>query len=318
MAEIKRALVIGGTGSLGKEIVTQLSSRHPGAEITVLSRCEHKQQAMKKIFPSVRFVLGNVRDTDSLNPWFKNKDAVFHVAALKCIDILEENPVESIKTNILGTINVANCAIEHDVKYCMFSSTDKAVSPVNTYGYCKAASEKLLLEYNRNLSLTHFSVFRWGNIINSTGSAIPFFIERIKADKPVSLTDPRMTRFWIKISTAVNFVLNKFDSNESREQIMIPPSMKAAKVIDVISVIGELLQKTPKIEIIGLRRGEKMYEELMSIHSEKHISSENCQQYTRRELANLLAPVVLENGGLNGNAHHRVKRLNGDAIPLNT
>lgn len=293
MAELKRALVIGGTGSLGREIITQLPLKYPGIDLTVLSRCEHKQQALKKVFPHIKFVLGDVRDYSSLSPWMKGKDAVFHVAALKAIDHIEENPVESVKTNVLGTINVANCAIEHDVKYCMFSSTDKAVSPINTYGFCKATSEKILLEYNRNLSITHFSVYRWGNVISSTGSAIPFFIEQIKADQPVSLTDPMMTRFWIKISTAVNFILNSYDSKESLENIMIPPTMKAAKVIDVINCIADILGKKAKINVVGLRRGEKMYEELMSVHTAKPISSTNCQQYTYRELMDLLRPGVL-------------------------
>lgn len=293
--DVKKALVIGGTGSLGKEIVTQLLSKYPNVEVTVLSRCEHKQQAMKKLFPKVRFVLGNVRDVDSLNPWFKGKDVVFHVAALKCIDILEENPIESIKTNIIGTINVANCCIAHDVKYCMFSSTDKAVSPINTYGFCKAASEKLLLEYNRNLSFTHFSVYRWGNVLSSTGSAIPFFIENIKENKPVDLTDPKMTRFWIQIPTAVKFILDTFHSKESLTEIMIPPMMKGAKVTDVISCLGELLNREVKINLIGLRRGEKMYEELRSIHEKNSISSENCPQYTRSELKELLRPYALGN-----------------------
>jgi UDP-N-acetylglucosamine 4,6-dehydratase len=294
MAEIKDVLVIGGTGSLGKEIVSQLLIKYPKIKITVLSRCEHKQQKLKKDWPNVKFVLGDVRDP-SIGVWFKNKDAVFHVAALKHVDHLEENPIESIKTNILGTINVANAAIEHDVKYCMFSSTDKAVDPINVYGCCKSISEKILLEFNRNMSLTHFSVYRWGNVVNSTGSAIPFFIEQIKNRKPVSLTDERMTRFWIRIDQAVDFILNTFDKKESLTKVMIPPLMKSAKVIDVIDCISKILGIDAKINIIGLRRGEKLHEMLSSIHSEKEISSNTCLKYSKQELKSLLKPIVEAN-----------------------
>lgn len=293
MVGIRSALIIGGTGSLGKELINQLLHKHVNINITVLSRCEHKQQALKKLYPKVRFVLGDIRDAQSLSPWFKYQDAVFHVAALKAVDHVEENPIESVKTNILGTINVAQCAIENSVRHCVFSSTDKAVDPLNVYGNCKAISEKILHEHNRNQKMTKFIIYRWGNICASNGSAIPYFIECLKNKKPVPITSLEMTRFWITLDLAVDYVLSSFFLPHKHGVVLIPPFMKSAKVIDVISCLAEMLHiKDYQTEVIGLRRGEKLHECLTSMHAPDSISSETCERLTDSELVSLLYKAI--------------------------
>lgn len=294
MAEIKikwkfkEILVIGGTGTLGKEIINQVSKYNPDVKITVLSRDEQKQQALKKVFPKVKFVLGDIKDKASISKSFRNKDIVFHVAALKHIDHIEDNPIESIKTNILGTINVSECATESHVQYCVFSSTDKAVDPLNTYGHCKAISERILL--NENFSgNTRFSVYRWGNICGSNGSAIPFFVDCLKDGREIPITDERMSRFWINIETAVSYVLSTFHTDEALSKVLIPPIMKSAKLTDVVKCLAEILDvKNYKTKIVGLRKGEKLHESLTSLHSSNHVDSNNCEKYTKPELKALL------------------------------
>lgn len=291
MQGIKRALVIGGTGSLGTELINQLK----GWEVTSLSRDEQKQQMMKKIYPNVKFVLGDVRDKDSISRHFIGKSVIFHVAALKHVDHIEENPIESVKTNILGSINVAECALNHHIERCVFSSTDKAVDAINVYGNCKAISEKIFFDYNKSQENTRFAVYRWGNVAASNGSAIPYFIECLKNKKPVPITDPKMTRFWITIDMAVKFMLSSYKSELATDQVMIPPLMKSAKVLDVLDCLADLLGvKEYKTQVIGVRRGEKLHECLTSMHSSNYVASDNCEKYTEAELKHFLKPLVVK------------------------
>jgi UDP-N-acetylglucosamine 4,6-dehydratase/5-epimerase len=287
----KSVLVIGGTGSLGRAIVSHLREHYPTTQITVLSRDEQKQQAMKKDFPHVRFIIGDIKDASSIYPAFREQFAVFHVAALKHIDHIEDNPVESVKTNILGTINVANACEIMKVPYCVFSSTDKAVDPLNTYGNCKAISERLLAHRNEVGSPTHFSTYRWGNVINSNGSAIPFFAKCIQNNQSIPLTDERMTRFWIDIRQAVQFIFMTF--MQRRDEVLIPPMMKSASVVEVIEALGEICERpSPKYHVVGLRKGEKIHESLRSQHSREPIDSLSCDRYTKEELKQLIMPVI--------------------------
>lgn len=289
--ELKNILILGGAGTLGSELVKRL---YRGHRLTVLSRDEHKQQAMKKAYPGVKFVLGDIRDKGSIEREFIDKDIVFHVAALKHIDHLEDNPIESIKTNVLGSINVADAAVEQGVPYCVFSSTDKAVDPINVYGNCKALSERIFLQKNELQSNTHFSVYRWGNVIGSQGSAIPFFIDCILKNKPIPVTDQRMSRFWITISEAVDFMFETFHSSPKGE-VLVPPKMKAATIPQIIAALKNLLSidlGADNFQIIGLRKGEKLHECLFSIHSGKYVSSEICDRYSPDELMDLLRPLV--------------------------
>lgn len=284
---LKSILIIGGTGTLGTALIKRLYNEN--LNIKVLSRDEHKQYRLKKQYPKIEFVLADIRDRHSINRHFEGIDTVFHFAALKHIDILEENPVESIKTNILGTINVCESAIANNVKYLIFSSTDKACDPINVYGHCKAISEKLVLNYNKN-SRTIFSVYRWGNVINSNGSALPFFIDCIKNGRNIPLTHKDMSRFFITIEQAIEYILKTFPfaSNE----VMVHPDMKAARMDTVIQVIAELLNKNIMIEITGLRLGEKIDECLYSKYSGHFIDSKICDQYTKDELISLIRPML--------------------------
>ena len=284
--DISPFLIIGGTGTLGRAIMDKLYSIDSKSKIVVLSRDEQKQQELKKIYPQTTFVLGDVRDKDTLDYAMKGAKTVFHVAALKHIDHIEDNPIESIKTNIIGTINVAECCIKNDVKHCVFSSTDKAVDPINVYGHCKAISEKLFFNYNQH-GKTNFTVYRWGNINGSNGSAIPYFVKLLKEKKPIPVTDTRMTRFWINIEDAVDFIFETFQKKNNAVQI--PWKMKTATVLEVIQSLSEIYGTGPyKIAQVGLRKGEKLHEAMQSQHSEGPITSENFPRYSKSELAEFL------------------------------
>jgi UDP-N-acetylglucosamine 4,6-dehydratase/5-epimerase len=267
-------LIIGATGTLGQELISQLGNKR----IRAFSRCELKQKQLKEKFPHVQCYLGDIRDKDALNRAMKGVETVFHVAALKHIDVLEENPEESVKTNILGTINVCDIAEKNGVKRVVFSSTDKAVSPINVYGMSKGISEKIMLDRGH-------VVYRWGNITGSRGSAIHYFVNAIKNDLPVNLTHPDMSRFWIRIEDAVKFVLETYENTTA--SILIPP-MKAAPVIDVINAIGNVLGKVPNIRITDLRRGEKIHESIL-----EGLSSKDSSQYTPQELVELMRPYCV-------------------------
>jgi UDP-N-acetylglucosamine 4,6-dehydratase len=281
----KHVTILGGTGTLGTALYENLLIKYPYVKITIASRNEHKHQELKKKHPSFKFALCDIRDKQSLIPILRNQDVVFHVAALKHIDYLEDNPLECLKTNTLATVSVAEACIESKVKYCAFSSTDKAVLPINTYGYCKAVSEKLLHDYNTKQTDTKFSVFRWGNILNSQGSAIPFFIQCLKKGERVPLTDVSMTRFFINITEASRFMIDHYSSHS--EACMIPPTMKSAYMTTVIDALADLLDVDSKHRVVGLRKGEKLHE-----HLTPELSSLNADHYTYDELKALLKPIV--------------------------
>lgn len=287
MPDKKSILIIGGTGTLGVALLNELTKFDHN--ITVLSRDEQKHYRLKKIYPNVNFVIGDIKDIGSINPHFKGVDSVFHVAALKHIDILENHIEESIKTNIIGTLNAIKCAQLNQVKNFMFSSTDKAVDPINVYGHCKAISEKLVLNANKE-SNTNFTVFRWGNIINSNGSALPFFIDKIKKGEEIPLTHINMSRFFLTIENAVGFILSKYE--EPSNEVYVHPEMKAARIFDVIKVIAKMLDKPYSIKLVGLRPGEKIDECLYSKYSGRFLDSKVCDQYTESELEELIRPML--------------------------
>ena len=260
-----KALIVGGTGTLGQELTRQLLDR--GYEIRILSRDELKQKQMADRFKNDRisYLLGDVRDIGALRAAMRDVDVAFHVAALKHVDTLEFHPEEAVKTNVIGTINVADAAEEMGVRYVAFSSTDKACFPVNAYGMSKALAEKILLNRNRR-SRTLFSVFRWGNIIASRGSVIPIFARTLKAERRAYLTHPDMTRFFLRIEDATAFMLNHY---RSADGIMVPP-MKATRIRNVIdAVISELKLQDAEIHVSGIRPGEKIHESITeSLHSD--------------------------------------------------
>lgn len=279
-------LIIGGTGTLGKAALSELGTNH---RITVLSREELKQKQLKAVYPHVKFVLGDVREGSSLSKHFIGKDVVFHFAAMKHVDMAEENPEESIKINLLGSLNVANAAIAAGVPYCAFSSTDKAVLPVNNYGMCKALSEQYYLHLNTEQKITKFSVFRWGNVFGSRGSVIHSFLASLKADKKVYITDPKMTRFWIDIADAAKFIIENY-KDAPIDRVMIP-QMKAARLLKIAELCARHLGTQFSIVYSGIRPGEKIHETIFSSH-DFCIRSDNYPEYDDEEILDMIARVV--------------------------
>lgn len=287
-----RAAIIGGTGTLGRALTESL--RKDYYNVSILSRCELKQAQMREEIndPGVNYTVGDIRDYDSVYRFLKNGmtfDVVYLVAALKHVDVLEKNPEEAIKTNVLGTINAANACEELKISSLVFSSTDKAVDPINAYGMSKGLAESILLSRNNKQAITRYSVFRWGNVIGSRGSVIPKFIQKLKSGELLTVTDPDMTRYWIKIEDAVKF-MRKNHLNASTFEAEIP-DMKAASVKDVILALADNLGvKNAKYRTIGNRGGEKKHEFLTSQHSDFPMSSETSEKYTHEELCKLLKP----------------------------
>lgn len=277
-------LIIGGTGTLGHAVAPLLS----GYDITIFSRGEYKQKLMKSKFPDFKYVIGDIRDPDSFPR--ENYYGVFHFAALKHIDICEENISECIKTNILGTENVRDFALDRYIPCCVFSSTDKAVLPINAYGFAKAMGEKIFFEANAKKSVTQFSVFRWGNVIGSRGSVVTAFKNSLLKEGKIYLTHPDMTRFWITYDRAAKFILENYQGGLLDEAMI--PEMKAAKVSDVAEAIAQVLGVSDyDTEIIGIRPGEKIHECLRSEH-DSCFRSDTCEQYSMDELKALVEPYL--------------------------
>ena len=282
-------VVIGGTGTLGKEVIRLLLKQNPLAEIVCLSRDEQKQQETRAQFPSVGFRIGDVRDRRAVRSALEGAHTVFHLAAIKHIDVAERNPLEAVKTNFLGTVNVAEEAKDLAVPYVVFSNTDKAVLPITTYGYTKALAQNYLLSLN-GLTKTRFSAFNWGNIVASRGSVIPIFARRLDERKPIQITDQRMSRFWLKIETAASFMIGNYQ-NAHLDRAMIPP-IKGAHVLRIAEAVARLKGFDAfGFEIIGLRGTEKLYEVLESTH-EGCLRSDTCEQYTDGELDELIREAI--------------------------
>jgi UDP-N-acetylglucosamine 4,6-dehydratase len=282
-------VVVGGTGTLGKELMRQILARDPGAKITCLSRDEQKQQALRPVFPSVRFLIGDVRDRPAVRTALRGAETVFHLAAMKHVDVAERNPLEAVKTNFLGTVNVAKEAIDLGVAHVVFSNTDKAVLPITTYGYTKALAQNYLLSLNGH-NKTRFSVFNWGNIVASRGSVIPIFAESLREKGAVNLTDERMSRFWMRIQDAASFMLDHYAAAPA-DRAMIPP-VKAATVLRVARAIAwELGLDTFDANEVGMRGTEKLHEVLESTHA-GCLRSDTCEQYTDDELRALVRDVL--------------------------
>ena len=277
-----KVLIVGGTGTLGTALLRHYYEREE--DIICFSRDELKQQNLKKRFPNVNYVIGDIRD--GIHNCDDKIDIIYHVAALKHIDVLEKNIMEAMKTNIQGTVLTAQYALDHKIPKMAFSSTDKAVFPINVYGYTKALSEKYLQQLNKIQETTKFRLFRWGNVIGSRGSVVETFKRSILKDRCVYLTHPDMTRFWIRIQDAVKFMVNETQSG-TRDAIVIPP-MKAAKVENLALAIAEKIGcSSIDIKITELRPGEKIHE-----HITHDKSSEHAEKYTHKELLDLLEGVV--------------------------
>lgn len=258
----KSILITGGTGSIGSRIANYLIKNSKAKKVVIFSRDEQKHFEMQKRMNNtrVRYLIGDVRDRNRLDLALKNIDLVFHAAAQKHVGISEYNPQECIKTNIYGTQNVIESCIYNRVKKFLLISTDKAVNPINLYGASKLVAEKITLNAN-NLSTKNgcwFAVARYGNVIGSKGSVIPFFLKLMDEKKKIPLTDKKMTRFWISYDQAVRFVLNTMEKAKPGD--IFVPKIKSLKIIDLIN----LLSSKSKIKIIGVKPGEKIHEELLT------------------------------------------------------
>jgi UDP-N-acetylglucosamine 4,6-dehydratase len=260
----KNILITGGTGSFGNEFVSHLLKNYKCNKIIVFSRDELKQYDMRikfNRFKNLRFFIGDIRDLDRLKFAFRDVDFVVHAAALKHVPIAEYNPLEFIKTNIMGSSNIVTAALDAQVKKVMALSTDKAVNPMNLYGATKLCAEKIFLDANAlsGTKSTKFSVVRYGNVLNSRGSIIPLIL-KIKSEKKleVPLTDEKMTRFFISLTDAVKFVISSFKLMDKGE--IFVPKMPSVFIKDLIKSI----YPTCKIKNIGIRPGEKIDEMLIS------------------------------------------------------
>lgn len=280
-------LVTGGTGSLGKSLIDHLLKESKVRRIAIFSRDELKQQHLRHQLqddPRLRWFLGDVRDLDRLKRAFHGVDHVIHAAALKQVDTGEYNPMEFVKTNVLGSQNVIDASIDAGVKRVVALSTDKASSPINLYGATKLTADKLFVAAN-NYSVaygTTFSVVRYGNVMGSRGSVIPFFQEIAAQGKPLPITDLRMTRFWISIDSAVKFIIESLEMMKGGE--LYVPKIPSMKIVDLATAVAP----GTKLEEIGMRPGEKLHEEM--------ISADDSRRTIILENRYVVTPVVAEWG----------------------
>lgn len=262
-------LITGGTGFLGRNLIRRILNENPYA-IRIFSRDEvkhHKVQQEFKNDEKLRFLLGDVRDFERLKKATRGCDVIIHAAALKRVDMIEYNTSEAIKTNIIGTLNLIEACIENRVKKVIFISTDKACEPVNTYGACKFVSERIFIEsnYSTGHEFPKFTCVRYGNVLNSTGSVIPFFVEKINKKEKITLTHPEMTRFIINANQAVDLVFAAIEYGEGGE--IFVPKLPSFKITQLISALDHHYKTNSEVEITGIRPGEKIHE-LMINNSE--------------------------------------------------
>lgn len=260
-SKYKRLLITGGTGSFGTAFVSKVLKEQLAEEIIVFSRDELKQYEMNLKFnsKSLKFVLGDVRDYSRLEQSLDGVEVLIHAAAMKQIPASEDNPMEVIKTNILGAENIVNAAIKNSISNVIALSTDKAANPANLYGATKLCSDKLMISANSLSSnrSTKFGVVRYGNVLGSRGSVIPFFKSQIK-DGKITITDPGMTRFWITLDESVQFVLDSLERLQGGE--IFVPKIPSFSIVDVANVVAPGLPN----EIIGIRPGEKLHEVMIT------------------------------------------------------
>lgn len=254
VSEDSAVLITGGTGSFGKAFVQELLDKHNPKRVVIYSRDELKQYEMRRTWPDddrLRFFLGDIRDRDRLVLAMRGIDYVVHAAALKQVDTAEYNPMEFVKTNILGSENVIQVAISSGVKKVVALSTDKASSPINLYGATKLTADKLFISSNHyaEAGSTRFAVVRYGNVMESRGSVIPLFRDLGMKEEPLPITDKRMTRFWITLPQAVNFVIDSFRDMHGGE-LYVPriPSMRVVDLAEALAPHSELIE-------IGIRPG---------------------------------------------------------------
>ena len=259
----RSALITGGTGSFGKRFVKTILDETDVRRVAIFSRDELKQYEMQQAYPNeprLRFFIGDVRDRARLDRAFFDVDFVIHAAALKQVPAAEYNPFEAVKTNIHGAQNVIDAAIERGVERVVALSTDKACSPVNLYGATKLVSDKLFVNGNAYASgtRTRFSVVRYGNVVGSRGSVVPYF-EQQRATGVLPITDERMTRFWITLDQGVRFVLDSLERMHGGE--LYVPKIPSMRVVD----LAKAMAPDATLRVVGIRPGEKLHEEMISV-----------------------------------------------------
>ena len=260
----KAVLITGGTGFFGEELVSRLLKLPKVRKVVIYSRDEFKQHLMAERYDDkrLRCYLGDIRDLSRLKRAFEDIDYVIHAAALKQVPILEENPFEAVKTNIQGSQNVIEASLETEPTRVLLLSTDKACAPLNLYGATKLVAEKLFVDANSYVGkrLTTFAVVRYGNVINSRGSVVPLFKRLASEGKPLPITDPKMTRFWVDADEAVHFVLRKLPLHQ--KGLVYIPKLSSVSLAN----LAEAISPNAEWYTIGCRPGEKMHEELISPH----------------------------------------------------
>jgi UDP-N-acetylglucosamine 4,6-dehydratase/5-epimerase len=273
-------LITGGTGSFGNAVLERLLGTE-AAEIRIFSRDEKKQDDMRHKYRSdkLKFYIGDVRDYDAVSMAMRGVDYVFSAAALKQVPSCEFYPLEAVKTNVLGTANTIEAAIQHGAKSVVVLSTDKAVYPINAMGMSKAIMEKVVVAKSRNVdpALTRLCATRYGNVMASRGSVIPLFIQQIRSRRPITVTNPEMTRFMMTLSQAIDLVIFAF-SNANQGDIFVKKA-PAATIGDLAAVLQEIFGDRSEVRVIGTRHGEKLFETLLA--REEAAKAEDLGDYYR-------------------------------------
>jgi len=274
-------LITGGTGSFGNAVLQRFLNSDEFQEIRIFSRDEKKQDDMRKKLnnPKIKFYIGDVRDYRSVEEAVRGVEYIFHAAALKQVPSCEFFPMQAVKTNVQGAENVLKAAMLHNIKRVVVLSTDKAVYPINAMGMSKALMEKVMIAMSRNINGSGSIVCgtRYGNVMASRGSVIPLFVQQIKDEKPITITDPNMTRFMMSLNEAVNLVLYAFE-NGKQGDIFVQKS-PAATIETLVEAIKQIFNAENSIKIIGARHGEKLYETLVT--REDMVKAEDLGSYYR-------------------------------------
>ena len=279
MLKNKTLLITGGTGSFGKAVLSRFLRKDEFKEIRIFSRDEKKQESLRIDLNNdkVKFYIGDIRDYQSINQAMLSVDFVFHAAALKQVPSCEFYPLEAIKTNILGAENVIQASIDNKVKNAVFLSTDKAVYPINAMGLSKAMMEKLVAAKSRTTTGTTLCSTRYGNVMGSRGSVIPLFIDQIKSNKPLTLTDPMMTRFMMSLEESVELVEYAFVNGFSGDTFV--KKSAASSLMILAKALLEIFEAKNEIKLMGTRHGEKLFETLLT--REEMAKAEDMGDYYR-------------------------------------
>jgi len=292
----KKILITGGTGSLGQALTQRLLQKNVKT-IRIFSRNESKQIEMESKFNDgrLRFLLGDIRDKERLVRATEDIDYVFHTAALKHVPKIEYNPFEAIKTNVIGSQNVIDACLQANVKKVICIGTDKAVSPLNTYGATKLLMEKLFVTANNYLNpqkhATKFIAVRYGNVLGSSGSVVPLFVEQIKNKKKITITDYQMTRFSITMDEALDFILKATEYGQGSE--IFVPKIRAYTIFDIKKALTEILGNCDE-KIVGVRPGEKMHETLINNEEIRYSWEYNNLYMITNPLYPMFHPDVIE------------------------